>query len=149
MGILFHGDVAKIRSFEAEQAQAHKTTIFSGVSMTVPPLPPAHSPDASHLPPSPSPEGASYMRTPVFFINLRLFKSRLITIRLRWTKHDCSTPDHPPTPPMLRICPLAVPRGGINRSSPLHLFPDLLDLNLRLYGGILNLYRSYDIIYLM
>ena len=32
---LFHCDVAKIRSFEAEQAQAHKTTIFSGVSMTV------------------------------------------------------------------------------------------------------------------
>ena len=33
---LFHGDAAKIRSFEAEQAQAHKTTIFSGVSMTAP-----------------------------------------------------------------------------------------------------------------
>ena len=32
---LFHGDISKIRSFEAEQAQAHKTTIFSGVSMTI------------------------------------------------------------------------------------------------------------------
>jgi hypothetical protein len=41
LSILFHGDVAKIRSFEAEQAQAHKTTIFSGVSMTKYPFSPA------------------------------------------------------------------------------------------------------------
>ena len=35
LSIVFRREVAKIRSFEAEQAQAHKTTIFSGVSMTV------------------------------------------------------------------------------------------------------------------
>ena len=33
MSIVFRREIAKIRSFEAEQAQAHKTTIFSGVSM--------------------------------------------------------------------------------------------------------------------
>ena len=33
--------------------------------------------------------------------------------------------------------------------SPLHLFLNLLDLNLRLYGGILSLYCSYGIIFLM
>ena len=36
-----------------------------------------------------------------------------------------------------------------NPLSPLPLFPDLLDLNLRLYGGILSLYCSYGIIFLM
>ena len=37
LSILFRGDVAKIRSFEAEckqRVEARKTTIFSGVSMT-------------------------------------------------------------------------------------------------------------------
>ena len=33
MIIVFRREIAKIRSFEAEHAQAHKTTIFSGVSM--------------------------------------------------------------------------------------------------------------------
>ena len=33
LSIVFRREIAKIRSFEAEQAQAHKTTIFSGVSM--------------------------------------------------------------------------------------------------------------------
>ena len=34
-----------------------------------------------------------------------------------------------------------------NPLSPLHLFLNLLDLNLRLYGGILSLYCSYGIIF--
>ena len=33
LSVVFRREIAKIRSFEAEQAQAHKTTIFSGVSM--------------------------------------------------------------------------------------------------------------------
>ena len=36
-----------------------------------------------------------------------------------------------------------------NPLSPLHLSLNLLDLNLRLYGGILSLYCSYGIIFLM
>ena len=40
-------------------------------------------------------------------------------------------------------------RGKNTPLSPLHLFLNLMYLNLRLYGGILNLYCSYDIIYLM
>ena len=34
LSIVFRREITKIRSFEAEQAQANKTTIFSEVSMT-------------------------------------------------------------------------------------------------------------------
>ena len=58
LSVVFRREIAKIRSFEAEQAQAHKTTIFSGVSMTVP-SPTTHSlPRCFASAPSPSPEGA-------------------------------------------------------------------------------------------
>ena len=36
LSVVLRREITKIRSFEAEQAQARKTTIFSGVSMTAP-----------------------------------------------------------------------------------------------------------------
>ena len=35
LNVVLRREITKIRSFEAEQAQAHKTTIFSEASMTV------------------------------------------------------------------------------------------------------------------
>ena len=126
-------EIAKIRSFEAEQAQAHKTTIFSGVSM-IDPSPTAHPhPRCFASAPSPSPEGASYIHPRLyFFINLRFFKSRLITIRLFGSKHD-NFPHPLPlavacrylSPALARLCQLALWRTPFAKTCHRHLFATL------------------------
>ena len=69
--------VAKIRSFETEQAQAHKTTIFSGVSMTVP-SPTTHPhPRCFASAPSPSPEGVSTFIHHFTFCTILVLRVRL------------------------------------------------------------------------
>ena len=93
LNVVLRREITKIGSFEAEQAQAHKTTIFSEVSMT------------DFKPSRGSHNGATVLHQTQQF----LFRGLFVFL---WVKTTLS--------------------------SPLHLSPNLLDLNLRLDEPLLE-----------